>query len=132
MSLDVTRKIRGYLISSSSVTTYVNSSDIKVGWVKTEDSFPCITINQVTGIDYGYLGYGTSAAGSKMRREEVNLQIDIYSKTSRLETLQIADAVVKVLVSGTCRKVSDNEMYDDDLGIYRKIQTYNRIMFHDD
>jgi len=132
MSLDITRKLRGYLTSSSAVTTYVPTSDIKVAWVKTEDNFPCITINQVSGNDYGYLGYGTSTAGSKIRREEATIQIDIYSKNSRLETLQIGDEVVKVLISGTCRKESDVESHDDELGIYRKTQTYIHTQFHDD
>lgn len=132
MSLDITRLIRGYLISSSSVTSLVPASDIKVSWIKIEDNFPCITINQVSGSDYGYLGYSTMPAGSKLRREEVSFQVDIYSKAGRLETIQIADEIVKVLISGTCRKVSDNEMYDDETNLYRKIQTYSRTYFHDD
>jgi hypothetical protein len=132
MSLDITRKLRGYLVSSSTVTAYVPARKIKAGWPRTLDEFPCIIINQAGGSDYGYLGYGTSDAGSKMRRESANIQIDIYSKNSRLETIQIADEVVKELISGNCTKQSDNESYNDELGIYRKIQTYNYLMFHDD
>ena len=132
MSLAVTLYIRGILISSSAVTSLVNASNIKAAWPKTLDSFPCILISQVSGTDYGYLGYGSSPAGSKLRRELSTLQIDIFSKSSRLETIQIGDEVVKVLISGTCRKESDTEMYDDELGIYRKVQTYSRTKFHDD
>jgi hypothetical protein len=132
MSEDVTRTVMGYLKSSSTVTDLVGGSDIKVGWVRTDDQFPCITINQVGGVDYGYLGYKTATAGSKIRREEASIQIDIYSKDSRLETLEIGDAVVKELISGGCRKESDNEMYDDELGIYRKNQSYHYTLFHDD
>lgn len=132
MSLDVTRKLRGYLISSSEVTAYVPARKIKAGWPRTLDDFPCIIISQVAGSDYGYLGYGTSTAGSKLRREESSIQIDIYSKNSRLETVQIADEVVKKLISGNCTKQSDNESYNDELGIYRKIQTYTYTCFHND
>jgi len=132
MSLDVTRKIRGYLVSSSTVTGYVPARKIKAGWPRTLDEFPCVIISQTSGGDYGYLGYGTADAGSKTRRELVNIQIDIYSKNNRLETMQIADEIVKELISGNCRKQSDNESYNDELGIYRKIQTYSYTQFHND
>jgi len=132
MSFTSITHIRGYLISSSSVTSLVNTNNIKVGWPKSLDSFPCVTITQTGGGDYGYLGYGTSTAGSKIRREESTFQIDIFSQSSRLETIQIADEIVKVLISGTCRKNSDIDMYDDETGLYRKIQTYTITEFHDD
>ena len=132
MSLVVTKKIRGYLISSDTVTAIVPKSDIKVGWTKITDNFPCIVITQAGGTDQGYLGYKTSPAGSKIRVEESIFQIDIFSKNSRQETLEIADAVVKTLISGGCRKDSDIEMYDDDTKLYRKTQTYFYRKFHDD
>jgi len=132
MSLTALTDIRKYIISSSAITSLVPINKVKVGWTKFKDDFPCIILNQTSGTDYGYLGYGTSTAGSKLRREEFNIQIDIMSKTSRLETIQIADEVVKVLISGTCRKESDNDMYDDELGIYRKTQNYSYTKFHED
>jgi hypothetical protein len=132
MSLDVTRKIRGYLVSSSIVTAYVPARKIKAGWPRTLDEFPCIIISQVGGSDYGYLGYGTSTAGSKIREEMASIQVDIYSKNSRLETIQIGDEVVKELISGNCRKNTDFESYNDELGLYRKTQTYEYTQFHDD
>ena len=132
MSLNVLRRIRGYLVSSSTVGTYVTDDNIKVGWPKTVDSFPCVLIVQSAGTDYGFLGYKTASAGSKIRREDCSYQIDIFSKNSRLETYQIADAIVKEMISGCCRKVSDMDDYDDELGIYRKVQTYSCNEFHDD
>jgi len=75
MSLDVTRLIKGYLASSSTVTSYVGSNNIKAGWPRTIDDFPCIIISQVAGSDYGYLGYGTSSAGSKLRRETLLMNV---------------------------------------------------------
>jgi len=132
MSLNVTSTIRNYLVNSSTLTAIVNDSSIRVGWTKIHDTFPCITLTQVGGSDYGYLGYGTTTAGSKLRREEVSIQLDIFSKTSRLETIQIADIIVPIMISGTCRKVSDIEMYDDEVGIYRKTQTYTKTKFQDD
>jgi hypothetical protein len=132
MSLDTIKQIRGYMVSSSAITAIVGSNDIKVGWLRTKDQFPCITINQVGGSDVGYLGYNTSAAGSQMREETTMYQIDIYSKDSRLQTLQIADLIVPRMISGGCRKDSDVEDYNDEFGIYRKIQTYTKISHFDD
>jgi len=132
MSLDITKTIRNYLISSTSVTNLVPKSDIKMSFTRLEDSFPCIVITQAGGSDIGYLGYRTAAAGSKIRLEEALLQLDIFSKKSRKETLDIADAVVKTLISGGCSKESDIEMYDDETGLYRKTQTYSYKLFHDD
>jgi len=132
MSLDTTRLIRGYLVSTSAITILVPSSDIKVGWVRTADQFPCITINQAGGMDVGYLGYNTSSAGSHLREETSRIQLDIYSKNSRLETFQIADEIVPVMISGGCRKESDIDDYNDESGLYRKIQIYSIIKHYDD
>jgi len=132
MSLTATQSFRTWLISSSTITTLVPINDIKVGWERVADSFPCVTLTQITGSDLGYLGYKTASAGSKIRKENITMQIDIFSKTSRKETLDISDAIVPVLISGGCTKESDTEMYDDNLGAYRKIQTYSFFKFHDD
>lgn len=132
MTVGAVKQIRGYLISSSSVTNLVTSNDIKVGWTKTVDSFPCIIITQSSGMDYGYLGYKTATAGSKIRREDVSIQVDIYSQDSKLNVDEIADEVEKVLISGTCRKSSDVDMYNDELNLYRKVQSYSFTKFHDD
>lgn len=132
MSLGATKQVKGYLFSSSALTTLVPISDINVGWIKKDDNFPCITINQVSGTDVGYLGYNTSIAGSKLRKEIPSFQIDIFSKESRLETLQIADLIVPLMISGGCRKDSEVDDYLDEFGLYRKIQTYTFIKHFDD
>jgi len=132
MSLDITRRLRGYLISSSSVTAYVPARKIKVGWPRSLDEFPCVILTQTSGTDLGYLGYRTATAGSKLRKETSNIQVDIYSKNSRLETIQIADEIVKVLISGNFTKGTDVEYYNDDVGVYRKMQSYSYTQFHDD
>jgi hypothetical protein len=132
MSYTVTKNIRDYLVSSSSVTSLVDTGNIRVAWGDLPDSFPCIIIQQVGGSDVGYLGYNTTAAGYKIRREEATLQLDIYSTTSRTEVLNIADAVVPVMISGGCRKTTDIDVYNDSVEAHRKIQTYILSQFHDD
>jgi len=133
MSTEAFRDIRGYLCSTSTITDLVDKTDIKIGWPKELDSFPCILITQTGGMDYGYLGYKTAAAGSKFRREETTLQLDIFSTTSRKETYAISDAIVPIMIaSGGCRKISDSDTYDSEKNVYRKLQSYSFLMFHDD
>jgi len=132
MSYTVTKNIRDYLCSSSAVTSLVSTSNIRVGWPDQLDSFPCIIIEQVGGSDVGYLGYNSSTVGSRVRRENSTLQLDIYSQTSRKNVLDIADAVVPVMISGGCRKTIDVESYNNEIEAHRKIQTYMLYHVHDD
>lgn len=132
MSLDDLKNFRGYLCSSSAVISLVPKSNIQIGWPRDKFNMPSIIITQVTGTDIGYLGYRTAAAGSRVRREELTFQVDIYAK-NRKDTYSIADTIVPILiVSGACRKNSDNDMYNDDLRSYRKSQSYSFISFKED
>lgn len=132
MSLGALKQVRGYLVSSSTVTNKVASQNIKIGWGRTLDEYPCVTIVQVGGTDAGNLGFRTSAVGSKLRIERPRFQIDIYSKKDRLETYQIADEIEKMMISGGCIRESDVEDYNDETSLYRKIQTYSFIKFFED
>jgi len=119
--------LRGYLRSSSSVTSYVPKGNIQLAWPQTPDKLPCIIINQVAGSDIGYLGYKTATAGTRNRRSTVTFQIDILSATSRQDTLSVGDVITPLLmVSGNYRKDSDIDTYDDGLSAYRKIQTFTK------
>ena len=126
------REIGGYLRSCSAVTDTVPKSEIRFGWPDELEKFPCIIITQVGGSDIGYLGYQSSAAGSRVRREELTFQLDIISRT-RKQTYDLADTIVPMMIaSGACRKDSDLDDFDDARRIYRKIQTYSRTIFSDD
>ena len=125
ISLQAIREIQGYLSSSSAVTGLVPKNSIKVGWPRTMDSFPCIIITQVAGSDTGYLGYNTAIAGSKLRREEPVIGIDIYSRDSMRDVLSIGDKIIPVLISGACRKDSDYDDYIDEVGAYRRLLTFS-------
>jgi hypothetical protein len=133
MSSDALTDIRGFLVSSSSVTSIVPKKDISVGWRKTIDNFPCIILNQIGGMDKGYLGYCTTPTGTRNREELYIFTVDIYSRTNRKQTYTIADSVVPLLIaSGSCTKVNDIDLYDDNLSVYRKLQTYKYTKFHQD
>lgn len=133
MSTDALRDIRGYLCSSANITDLVGKDKIRVGWQRELDVFPSIILTQVAGSDIGYLGYRTGTIGSRVRREENTVQVDIFSRDSRQNTYQISDQIVPLLIaSGACRKNSDIDMYDDTLGVYRKVLSFSFIKFHDD
>jgi len=123
----------GFLSSSSAVTDLVPKNDIKPGWTRTVDSFPCILITQVAGSDTGYLGYKTTVAGSRLRREEPVIQVDIYDRDSMRNVYAIADEIIPLLiVSGACRKDSEMDMFDDEKSLYRKILTFSFTKIRED
>lgn len=130
--MDTIRDIQGYLSSSSAITDLVPIRDIKVGWTKTLDTFPCIIITQAGGTDIGDLGYNTAAAGSKIRRETPIIQINICSRVSALETHQIADEVIPVLISGSSRKIGDFDDFNDDYNVNQKILTFSFTNIRED
>lgn len=133
MSTQSFRDIRSYLCSSSSITNLVPKGSIKIGWPRGIETFPCILLSQVAGSDTGYLGYRTADAGSRVRREDNTIQVDIFSRRSRQETYNISDEVVPLLIaSGACRKDADADMYDDEKAVYRKVLTFSFSKMHDD
>ena len=133
MSLDGIRDIRGYLCSASAITNQVPRSSIKIGWPRELDQFPCVLITQVAGTDVGLLGYKRTSLGSRQRREYIVFNIDIFSRDSRRETYSIADEITPIMIaSGACRKTSDVDLYDDNLGVYRKLQSYAFFKHHND
>ena len=126
------REIAGYLRSCSAITATTPKTEIRFGWPDEIEKFPCIIITQVGGSDTGYLGYQSSTAGSRMRREEFAFQLDIISR-SRKQTYDLADTIVPMLIaSGACRKDSDIDDFDDTKKIYRKIQTFSQTIHFDD
>ena len=129
MSYTAILNVRNYLISASTVTSQVGSNAIRAGWPKELDTFPTILLSQSAGVDTGFLGYHNGG----LRREEVSIQVDIFSKETRKEVLDIGDAIVPVIISSmSAKKTADVDMYDNDLGVYRKMQTYSFTMEHDD
>ena len=132
MSSTGMRTIAGYLRSCSAVTGTVPQTEIRFGWPDEIEKFPCIILTQVAGSDTGYLGYKSSPAGSRMRKELFTFQMDIISR-SRKQTYDLADTITPMLIaSGGCRKDSDMDDFDDSRHIYRKIHTYSMTIHHDD
>jgi len=121
-SYSSTRKL---LTDRTDLTTLVPANSIKMGFMLEPDVYPCVTITKTGGTSWGYLGYGSSPAGSKMRRANYTFQIDIYSRSGLLHLEKISDQVILALMSGNSyRLVSDTDWYEDGISAYRKIQTW--------
>jgi len=129
MSYQAILDVRNYLISASTVTSQVGTNAIRAGWPKELDTFPTILLSQSSGVDTGLLGYKEGG----LRREEVSIQVDIFSNETRKQVLDIGDAIVPIMISTmSAKKTGDVDMYDNDLNVYRKMQTYSFTMEHDD
>jgi len=124
---------RQLLTQSTALTALVPVNNIRVGFMREPVEFPLITLTQVGGTSYGYLGYKQSSKGSRQRRDDRTIQIDIYSRSGMLDLQQISDKVDLALISGTgFRKVNDNDTYEDPLKAHRKIQTWTFWSMFDD
>ena len=118
--------IRNVLTQDAAVTGQVSASDIRVGFARQVDSFPCITLDKVTGDTYGRLGFKTSDPGSRDRHESITVQLDIYTRSSASHRDTIGDYVIKAMMSGCsgARMLGDIGTYDDGYDAYRDIQTW--------
>jgi len=126
MSEQVYSSTRKLLVNDSGVTALVPAGSIYLGFGREKAKYPNISITRVGGSTYGGLGYGTSTAGTKRKRDDVMIQIDIYSRDSMLATTKIGDQVDSCLLAGSgARKLNDNDMYENESNSYRKVQTWS-------
>ena len=117
---------RHLLISDSTITSYVPAAYIRIGYETDTLYTPSITIHQAGGNSWGYLGYGTSSEGSRIRGEDNTMQIDIFHTWTVLSSQRIGDAIEKALTyNGWYRKLNDNDKYLNELECYNKTQVWN-------
>jgi len=133
VTYEALKSARDLLINNSDITNIVPSTNIQVGWQHEIKNFPSIILYQTGGSEFGYLGYNTAPSGQKIRRELMNLKVDIISNTSRYQTLQVSDLVTKTMISGLgARKISDYDDFSDSIKAYLKSLTFMYTVFHED
>jgi len=121
--------MRQYLINDYNVSSSVGASNIKVGYQKILNEYPCITIFRIGETSVGRLGYQTSDGGSRDKDSSVMMQIDIFHPTS-VEQLEYLDDYVKIaIMSGAStglgvRLMSNPSYWDDTYNSYRTTQTW--------
>lgn len=132
MSYATILDLRTKLLKNSTLTGYVPSNNIQLGWLREDAEFPTITITQAGGTDVGQLGYNPAPGGSKLAKETVSYQLDLYSKTSVKNILDMYDTLKGIMISSSYEKISDVDMYEPDLKAHRKITIWRKIYYHED
>ena len=117
---------RMLLINNTNVTNYVPVGNIRLGFTRENVKDPSVSMTLVGGGTWAYLGQGTSVVGSKTRRESRLFQLDIYTSSGMRHLQTIGDGIDTALISGTgYRKLNDNDVFENGLQMYRKIQTWS-------
>lgn len=120
-----------WLTTDATLIGYVgDSSNIKVSYPKTEDSYPCITFSQVAGTDVGMMGRDNSSYGSKDSTCTIAFRFDAYSRNSLLDCIEILERVGQILLSHNFEKLSDVDGYVEDLEAYNKMTIWRKQYIH--
>ena len=134
MTRTVLKEVRDTLLADSELTTLLGGNYVYLAEIMQVKIFPSVTLRLVTGSSKKRVSYNTF----KKRDNEETLQIDCWSKKSRLETYNLADRIDKLLVansvSGTLSwiKISDGDMFEQDTRIYHKPIRYSFAYVLDD
>jgi hypothetical protein len=123
MSYQILKDLYDAIKGDSSITALVTAGNIKVGWQNEFATYPAISIIQVGGNAVGRLGYKHA---SGQIDENYGTQIEIYSQKSLKENYDILDPLSKTMISANYEKLSDVDMWDDDLSAHRKITRWNK------
>ena len=122
--LDEVKILRNELIADTDLIAIVPASDVKVGWKQQFKSFPCVVISQAGGNAVGLIGVGTGAVGTRVAKESIVFQIDIYSRTSRRQTLEICKIISRTMLVMGYAKGADRDDWSTELESYTKTTTW--------
>ena len=122
MSYSIVKNTRDLLVADSELLNYVSSSDIRAGYSGEITSLPTIIISTVSETDTAHLGYGTAPSGSRLHRIDAVLQIDILTRKSMKEALDIADRITAILMNnGKYSKSGENDFWNDTYKAFHKV-----------
>lgn len=122
--LEAVKDLRIELIADVDLIAIVPASDVKIGWKQEFKSFPCVVISQAGGNAVGLIGVATSSVGSRVAKESIIFQIDIYSRTSRRQTLEICGIISKTMLTMGYAKGADRDDWSTELESYVKTTTW--------
>ena len=126
MSYAAYSSTRHLLTSSSDLISYIPAAYIRVGYETDTLYTPSLTIHQAGGSSWGFLGYSTSSEGSRNRKDEATIQIDVFHRWNLLSSQRIGDIIDKTLIyNGWYRKINDIDNYLNDLECYNKLQVWH-------
>jgi len=127
--------MRRILINDINVSSSVTVGNIRVGFQRQVDSYPCVAFYRIGGSSVGRFGYKTAVGGSKDRTEDVMLQVDLFHLGSMEDLELLDDYVIKAVMSGARPGESftlfgNTGGFDFNYDCFRSIQTwtYSRIV----
>jgi len=121
--------MRRILINDYYISTAVTADNVKIGYRREIDVFPCITIFRIGGSSIAKLGYNATTGGSREREETRMMQVDILHADSIADLELLDDKVITAIMSGArtqdgFRLLSDLSRYDDSYEAFRTTQTW--------
>lgn len=134
MTKTILKAVRDLLKDDSTLQTLLGGAYVFMAEIMQTKTFPSVTLRLTSESSKKRVSYDTF----KKRDNTPLIQIDVWSKKSRLETYNIADRIDKLLiadsVSGThgWNKVSDSDMFEPDINVYHKPLRYSFAYVIDD
>jgi len=121
--------MRRILINDYYVSSTVTANNIKVGYMREINVFPCVTIYRIGGDSSGKLGYLSSTGDTRERIENRLMQVDIFHLDSIEDLERLDDYVITAFMSGAQSKdgfrlISNPSTYDDSYEAFRTTQTW--------
>lgn len=137
MSLDtrVTDFMR-VLKADATITSYVNASNIKLGYDISDMSYPLIAVVPPVDNSVGRLGSAISTAGNRASNVSGTFQVEIYCDVPNGGARKcglISDAIKKALLSTSvsgCKGFSKSSgpfYFDDGLHAWRMVERWNYV-----
>ena len=114
------------LNGSSALAAIIGSNSVRMAQSNKVAAFPSVTFFENNESVKKRAGYNFW----KKRDHATTLQIDIFSKVSWEQTMQIEEIVDKILIaniSGTRSwiKIYQNNLYEEDTNLYHKVIRYS-------
>ena len=127
MLASIFAEIRNTLKNDSTIQTLLGGEYVYVAHVSQTNQIPSITLTGSTERCKKRPGYNTDLH----RDNESVVQVDVWSKKSVLETLNIANRCDTILVTDSVggtygwQKISDSDIFEDDTRLYHKAMRYS-------
>lgn len=126
MKRTISKAIMDALNASTALTAILGANTVKMGHIDKTASFPCVSFFENNESGKKRAGYNLW----KQRDHNTTLQIDIFSKTTWDQTMQIEEIIDKLLmanISGTRSwiKIYQNNLFEEDTNLYHKVIRYS-------
>ena len=134
MTKTILKAVRDLLKDDSTLQTLLGGAYVYMAEIMQTKQYPSVTLRLTSEGSKKRVSYDTI----KKRDNTPLIQIDVWSKKSRLETYNITDRIDKLLVadsvSGTRSwiKVSDGDMFEPDINVFHKPLRYSFAYTIDD